>query len=60
MLFSVLDSLSTAFGHYPPALGGDLEYTAMTLVYSELFLIMHHVVSATTNPAKIQAILQAF
>ncbi len=23
-------------------------------------LIMHHVVSATTNPAKIQAILQAF
>jgi len=33
-------------------------YTAM--IFLELGLIMHQVVSATTNPAKIQAILRAF
>jgi inosine/xanthosine triphosphatase len=33
-------------------------YTAMS--FFESSLIMHHVVSATTNPAKIQAILKAF
>ncbi|EGK61884.1 thiamin metabolism associated protein [Enterobacter hormaechei ATCC 49162] len=33
-------------------------YTAMNFFKSSL--IMHHVVSATTNPAKIQAILRAF
>jgi hypothetical protein len=57
MLFSVL--CSSQFRLPRACNENDLEYTAMTLFILSC-LIMHHVVSATTNPAKIQAILQAF